>query len=207
LSEAPILYVRLDEQERRIVCGAPGCGARIGKLQNTPFGRIFLFDKGWSWQKEDTIWALSKHSREGVARGRTPAPRRAPADLLQPRRNGGLSANYKYPTPRSYPAHIKCSACGALQILDAAQFSLSVRRDVQAPQPITPIDAFLRAMQVAPHLPSEPYKGDIEKIRRLAQDKEINWDLPPPLSLAEGDAQPKRRRRRRKQSPQQRNPS
>lgn len=182
-------FARLNATQTHVVCASPLCGARLAIVRLTKHGRMLQLGRAWSQGPTGSIWAVSTHSK----------PRHVPAWLLLRHFGGGMFPAYKYPTPSSYPARIRCRACGRIQILDGRRLRVVAVADEELPEPITPIQAFTHALGVAADLPPEPYHQTVQLARKLIQEDPQFWRRPP-LSIITRVTLPGSRHRRRRPS-------
>lgn len=124
----PALLARLHKNDYRVLCGHVECGADIAVVvryhvvdESSPDDeadiRVLCFEPGW-YQREDGIWALSRHAQKDVKRAAgqwQPYPR-----YLRSRRgwmaNGSERQTLRMPV--DMPVLAQCWRCGHTQLLE-----------------------------------------------------------------------------------------
>jgi hypothetical protein len=134
------LQARLDSTGRRVLCGVRDCGVVIGYIAdgqsyNGPIRQLY-FESGF--RPRDGVWERSTRAAVRVRGGHKPQARRRAFHVfgLAAETEGSSPVGTPHPTPREFPARVKClseGGCGSVNLLDRAVLGITKAGPLEIP--------------------------------------------------------------------------
>lgn len=128
-------FARLAKDGERVLCARRECGRELARAEQRHLGRFLEFPPGWV-QGEDGVWHLSRHARQRIESGRTPAYRRLRRKVARMLPGDAIAHIPRAASPQTYPAQAQCPYCALIQTLDDRALGVVIERHQR---PITPV--------------------------------------------------------------------